>query len=419
MIWNFHCFQDGSSSVICILVGAHEKKIGHRDCSPWAHGEFTVSSRWPKWSQPAVPGPWLSWDLAVTEPWSPWLSCDWAVTYPWLSCDLAETELWPRIIGPRSRDHGELTVTIYFLMDDHHHRDRVKDHNQDDDNRGSLASPATGTVSAGDSWKPANTLSFFRPSKPCGSSGAAPSAVHNIVSYRVVPYGSHCSSSCAFCHINTPGWPLLKARGGGNDEETAGGAADHGLGRVGSFRGHAAATSTATTHFGGSAIHACDLSNLSARRRNMPRWKGGAGPPAQWARVLEVPGEGPGFSPEGGEGSGPGGGSPRVHSRLPLECPTRHQGKELRHSQRDRCSHDSPSHGSTRCQESPLRFGGLRRSDQAWGRRRGTILGRCRSRPSRGITSSSRCKSPVRAELRSVSPGRQALVIVRAHVTEQ
>ena len=71
---------------------------------PWAHGEFTVSSRWPKWSQPAVtepwPGPWLSCDLAVTEPWSPWLSCDltvtelwlsrdWAVTSPWLSCGLA------------------------------------------------------------------------------------------------------------------------------------------------------------------------------------------------------------------------------------------------------------------------------------------------------------------------------------------
>ena len=75
---------------------------------PWL---LTVSSRWPKWSQPAVtepwPGPWLSCDLAVTEPWSPWLSCDlavtelwprrdWAVTSPWLSCDVAVTELWPR-----------------------------------------------------------------------------------------------------------------------------------------------------------------------------------------------------------------------------------------------------------------------------------------------------------------------------------
>ena len=71
-------------------------------------------------------------------------SCDWAVTWavielwpnrdwvviilkmPWLSCDLAVTELWPLLavtepwsLGPQSRDHhghGELTVTIYFLM---------------------------------------------------------------------------------------------------------------------------------------------------------------------------------------------------------------------------------------------------------------------------------------------------------------
>ena len=57
-----------------------------------AHSEFTLSSRWPKWSQPAVtepwPGPWLSCDLAVTEPWALWLSCDWAVT-----------ELWPLGLG--------------------------------------------------------------------------------------------------------------------------------------------------------------------------------------------------------------------------------------------------------------------------------------------------------------------------------
>ena len=65
-----------------------------------AHRELTVSSQWPKWSQPAVtepwPGPWLSCDLAVTEPWSNWRCHDWAVTSPWLSCDLAVTELWPR-----------------------------------------------------------------------------------------------------------------------------------------------------------------------------------------------------------------------------------------------------------------------------------------------------------------------------------
>ena len=49
-----------------------------------AHREHTVSSRWPKWSQPALtepwPGPWLSCDLAMTEPWSYWRCRDWAVT---------------------------------------------------------------------------------------------------------------------------------------------------------------------------------------------------------------------------------------------------------------------------------------------------------------------------------------------------
>ena len=99
----------------------HEKKISHRDCSPWAHGDQNGHSQ-----------PWLSRDMgrdwAVTEPWSYWRCRDWAVTLPWLSCDLAVTELWPRrdwavtspsrdwavIIGPRSRDHRghrELTVS--------------------------------------------------------------------------------------------------------------------------------------------------------------------------------------------------------------------------------------------------------------------------------------------------------------------
>ena len=121
---------------------SHEKKIGHRDCSRWAHCELTVSSRWPKWSQPAVtepwPGPWLSCDLAVTELWSYWRCRDWAVTEPWLSCDLAVTELWPCrdwavtspsrdwavIIGPGAVvtvsspwAHRELTVTIFFSWD--------------------------------------------------------------------------------------------------------------------------------------------------------------------------------------------------------------------------------------------------------------------------------------------------------------
>ena len=101
--------------------------VGHvpweKNWPPWL---LTVRSQWPKWSQPAVtepwPGPWLSGDLAVTELWSYWRCRDWAVTSPWLSCDLCDltvTELWPLlavIIGPRSRDHRELTVTIYFLM---------------------------------------------------------------------------------------------------------------------------------------------------------------------------------------------------------------------------------------------------------------------------------------------------------------
>ena len=69
--------------------------------SQWAHREITVCSRWPIWSQPAVtepwPGPWLSWDLAATEPWSYWRCRDCAVTSPWLNCDLAVTELWPRL----------------------------------------------------------------------------------------------------------------------------------------------------------------------------------------------------------------------------------------------------------------------------------------------------------------------------------
>ena len=81
--------------------------------------------------------PWLSCDLAVTEPWSYWRCSQPAVTLSWLSCDLAVTELWPRrdwaVTWP-SRDwasdhwapepwptwspwaHHELTVTTYFLM---------------------------------------------------------------------------------------------------------------------------------------------------------------------------------------------------------------------------------------------------------------------------------------------------------------
>ena len=114
----------------------------------WPTWLLTVSSRWPKWSQPAVtepwPGPWLSCDPAVTEPRSYWRCSQPAVTSPWLSCDLAVTELWPSrdwavtspwlslaVTEPWSLGPGavttvvtvsspwalrELTVTIYFLM---------------------------------------------------------------------------------------------------------------------------------------------------------------------------------------------------------------------------------------------------------------------------------------------------------------
>ena len=59
-------------------------------------------------SQP-WPGPWLSCDLAVTEPWSYWRCSQSAMTSPWLSCDLAVTELWP------SRDWA---VTLPWLSCD-------------------------------------------------------------------------------------------------------------------------------------------------------------------------------------------------------------------------------------------------------------------------------------------------------------
>ena len=84
-----NCFKDYKR---CIHISPWEK-----NWPPWL---LTVSSRWPKWSQPAMtepwPGPWLRCDLAVTELWSYWRCRDWAVTSPWLSCDLAVTELWPR-----------------------------------------------------------------------------------------------------------------------------------------------------------------------------------------------------------------------------------------------------------------------------------------------------------------------------------
>ena len=78
---------------------------------PWL---LTVSSPWPKWSQPAVtepwPGPWLSCDLAVIILKMPWLSCDLAVTELWPSRDLAVTSPsrdWAVIIGP-----GAVTTVV-------------------------------------------------------------------------------------------------------------------------------------------------------------------------------------------------------------------------------------------------------------------------------------------------------------------
>ena len=107
------------------------KKIGHRDCSPWAHSELTVSSQWTHrelavtkmvtasrdwamtwavielwpsrdWAVIILRMLWLSCDLAVTELWP---SRDWAVTSPWLSCDLSYH--WAMIIGP-----GAVTTVV-------------------------------------------------------------------------------------------------------------------------------------------------------------------------------------------------------------------------------------------------------------------------------------------------------------------
>ena len=93
----------------CILFNnkrvSHEKKIGHRDCSLWVHGDQNGHSQ--PW-----PGPLLSCDLALTELWSYWRCHDWAVTSPWLSCDLAVTELWPllAVTEPWSLGPGAMTT---------------------------------------------------------------------------------------------------------------------------------------------------------------------------------------------------------------------------------------------------------------------------------------------------------------------
>ena len=67
----------------------HKKKNGHRDCSPWAHGELTVTKMVTASRDWAV-----TW--AVIELWP---SRDWAVIILKMltaSCDLVVIELWPR-----------------------------------------------------------------------------------------------------------------------------------------------------------------------------------------------------------------------------------------------------------------------------------------------------------------------------------
>ena len=91
------------SSTLNIRMTSHKRplrnKIGHRDCSLWAHGELSVSLPWAHRELAVTKTVTASWDWAVI--WAVielWPSRDWAViilTSPWLSCDLAVTELWP------------------------------------------------------------------------------------------------------------------------------------------------------------------------------------------------------------------------------------------------------------------------------------------------------------------------------------
>ena len=141
--WNPAFGQSGQYWVQVVRNSGLQSPMRKKLATVTANRELTVSSRWPKWSQPAVtepwPGPWLSCDLAVTEPWSYWRCRDWAVTSPWLSCDLAVTELWPRrdwavtspslIIGPGAVAtvvtlsswwaHSELTVSSRWQFFSH------------------------------------------------------------------------------------------------------------------------------------------------------------------------------------------------------------------------------------------------------------------------------------------------------------
>ena len=73
-----------------------------------AHRELTMSSWWPKWSQPAMTEPWLSSDLAMTELWSYWRCRDWAVTVR------AVTSPWPLLAmtKPWSLGPGAVTTVV-------------------------------------------------------------------------------------------------------------------------------------------------------------------------------------------------------------------------------------------------------------------------------------------------------------------
>ena len=110
-------------------MSSHEKKMSPwllTVSSRWAHGKFTVSSRWPKLSQPALTGPWLSCDLAVTEP---WLSCDLAATELWPSRDLAVTSLWLSLVvtEPWSLGPGAV-ITVFTVSSRWAHGDHLFSH---------------------------------------------------------------------------------------------------------------------------------------------------------------------------------------------------------------------------------------------------------------------------------------------------
>ena len=75
-------------TVTKMVTASHDWAVTEPWHGPWLSCDLAVTEPRSYWrcSQPAVTSPWLSCDLAVTELWP---SRDWAVTSPWLSCDLA------------------------------------------------------------------------------------------------------------------------------------------------------------------------------------------------------------------------------------------------------------------------------------------------------------------------------------------